>query len=219
MSQYTDLITAEHADRPKFVAVIETSTNPSVDQQEVVLRFPSDFDLDSAVGAQLDVVGEWVGVSRYVLTPLEGVYFTWGEPGLGWGEGYWRGPFDPTQGLTTLSDDFYRLLIRATIALNNWNGTLQPAIDAIAPLFPNNLVYIQDNQDMTISIAVVGPPLDVILAALLTGGYLALKPVTVRINYYFPTAPDGPVFGFGADNEYIGGWGTGSWGSPEPFTP
>lgn len=218
MSEYTDLVTSEHSERPKFIAVIEVSTDPMVDQQTVVLAFPADYDLDLAVGVQLDAVGMWVGATRYILTPLTGVYFSFGVAGVGFGEGYWRGPFDPLQGITTLSDEFYRLLLRATIALNNWDGTLAMAVAAIAPLFPDNLVYIQDNQDMSISIAVAGPPLDVILAALLTGGYLALKPVGVRINYFFPSEPDGPVFGFGADNAYIGGFGTGSWGADAPFT-
>lgn len=217
MSKYTDLVTSEHAPRPKFIAVIDVSTKPSVEQQAIIEALPDDYDLDLAVGAQLDAVGKWVGITRFILTPLTGVYFSWGVAGVGWGEGYWRGPFDPLQGITTLSDDFYRLLLRATIALNQWDGTLQSAIDAIAPLFPDNFVYLQDNQDMSISIAVSGPRLDVILAALLSGGYLALKPVGVRINYYFPSAPTGPVFGFGAESDYIGGWGRGSWGSPAPY--
>lgn len=219
MSKYTDRITSEHADKPKFVAAVEVATDPFVEGQGVVTTLPFDFDLDAAVGAQLDVVGQWVGVTRYVLTPLANVYFSLDTPGLGFDEGYWLGPFDPTQGLTTLSDDFYRILIRATIALNNWDGTIGPAVAAIAPLFPNNLVYIQDNQNMTIDVAVIGPPVDVVLAALLTGGYLALKPVTVRINYYFPSAPDGPIFGFDGASEYIAGFDVGSWGAPSPFTP
>lgn len=219
MTKYVDLVTAEHASRPKFIAVIEASTDGAVDQQVVVLGLPSAYDLDRAIGAQLDTVGEWVGITRFILTPLAGIYFAFDTPGVGFDEGYWRGPFDPLQGLTRLSDDFYRVLLRATIALNYWDGTLQAAIGAIAPLFPNNFVYIQDNQDMSISIAVSGPTLDVILGGLLAGGYLALKPVGVRINYYFPTAVTGPVFGFGADNSFIGGWDHGSWGGSSPYAP
>lgn len=217
MSKYTDLVTAEHSQRPRFMAVIEASTDGQVDQQVSTLLLPRDYDLDSAVGVQLDAVGKWVGVTRYILTPLTGVYFAFDTPGVGWNQGYWRGRFDPLQGLTTLSDEFFRVLIRATIALNHWDGTLQTAIDALAPLFPDNLVYVQDNQDMSISVAIAGPPLDVILAALLSGGYLAVKPVGVRINFFFPSAPTGPVFGFGADNDYIGGWDSGSWGAGAPY--
>lgn len=218
MSKYTDLITAEHYLRPKFFAVIDTSTQGALDQQTALAAMSPDFDLDSAVGAQLDAVGAWVGINRFVLIPLTGVYFAWDTTGVGWDQGYWMGPFDPTQGITRLGNDAYRLLIRATIALNYWDGTLKGAIAAITPLFPNNFVYIQDNQDMSISVGVSGPPVDLVTAALLTGGYLALKPVGVHINFSFSSAPTGPIFGFDADNSYIGGWDEGSWGIGAPFT-
>lgn len=216
MSKYDDLITSEHAKRPRFVAVIDVTVQPSLDQQGVIVALPDDFDLDTATGAQLDVVGEWVGISRYIMTPLVGVYFSWGTAGVGWGQGYWKGQFDPSQGVTSLPDDFYRLLLRATIALNYWDGGLQGAIDALTPLFPDNAVFVQDGQDMTISVSVSGPAPNAVLASLLTGGYLSLKPDGVRINYYFPSSPIGPVFGFGANNDFIGGWGYGSWGRSSP---
>ena len=216
MTVYTDLVTSEHADKPKFIASLRAITDPFVDLQAVLQGLPADFDLDSAVGVQLDVVGEWVGIGRQVKTPLTGIYFAWDTPGVGWDEGYWQRPFDPTQGLTSLLDEPYRLLLRATIALNQWDGSLEEAKAAIEPLFPNNAVYIQDNQDMSMTVAVSGPVLDVISAALLQGGYLALKPAGVRINYMFTSAPPAPVFGFDIDNDYIGGWDTGAWGQDTP---
>lgn len=218
MTKYTDLITAEHALRTKFVATIGASTQAALDQQALAVSLTAAFDLDTAVGVQLDAVGAWAGIKRSVLIPLTGVYFAWDTMGVGWNQGYWKGQFDPSQGLSNLGDTSYRLLIRATIALNHWDGTIGGAIAAITPLFPLNYVYIQDNQDMSITVAVSGPPVDLVSAALLTGGYLALKPVGVRLNVYFPSAATGAVFGFDADNAYVGGWGHGSWGISAPFT-
>ncbi|MGC7970039.1 DUF2612 domain-containing protein, partial [Salmonella enterica] len=71
---------------------------------------PFDFDLDQAIGVQLDAVGEWVGISRNITVPLAGVYFSFDIAGLGFDQGVWKGPFDPDTGLTTLDDDTYRLL-------------------------------------------------------------------------------------------------------------
>lgn len=216
-NRYTQLITSEHATKPKFVAAVAASTQPFIDIQQTLLGLISDFDLDQAVGVQLDQVGQWVGQTRRIQTALTGVYFSWGTLGVGWGQGVWKGQFDPTTGLVTLNDTFYRLLLRAVISLNTWDGTTPTAAAAIAPLFPDNHVYIQDNFDMTISVAVAGPPVNPVAGALLTGGYLALRAVTVGVRYYFASVDDGPVFGWGVSNDFIGGWGEGSWGAPAPF--
>ena len=106
--------------------------------------------------------------------------------------------------------------MRATIALNKWDGTIQGAADAITPLFPNNFIYIQDNQDMSFDVVVSGPTLDVISAALLTGGYLALKPAGVRINYFFSSDPPAPAFGWDMVSDFLSGWDTGAWATATP---
>ncbi len=216
MTRYTDLVTSEHANKPRFIDSLLAITNPLVDVQAALAGLPEDFDLDAAAGAQLDVVGLWVGISRQIKTPLTGIYFAWDTDGVGWDQGYWQREFDPTQGLTSLLDEPYRLLLRATIALNQWDGTLEQAKDAIEPLFPDNAVYIQNNQNMTMTVVVSGPTLDVISAALLQGGYLALKPAGVRIDYLFTSEPPAPVFGWDVDNAYLGGWDTGAWGRDTP---
>jgi hypothetical protein len=218
MSKYDDLIASQHADKPKFVAVIDASVKPSIDQQAEVSALPADFDIDTAVGAQLDVVGEWVGIGRKIKTALTGVYFSFDIVGVGFDQGVWLGPFDPTTGLTTLADPAYRVLLKAEIALNYWDGTTPVAAAALIPLFPLNHIYLRDNQNMTMTVSVAGPPVDPVAAALLTGGYLALRAATVRFDYYFASASDGPVFGFDADTAYIGGFDEGSWGISAPFT-
>ena len=216
MSEYTNLITTEHANSAKFILSVAASTDPFVDIQALLSDFGVDFDLDTAIGDQLDIIGKWVGVSRQVNTPLTGVYFEFDTAGVGWDEGYWKRQFDPSQGLISLLDEAYRLLLRATISLNYWDGTTQGAGVAIAILFPNNFIYIQDNMNMTMTVAVGGPTLDVVSAALLLGGYLALKPCTVRIDYVFSSLPPAPIFGFDVNNSFIGGWESGAWGQSTP---
>lgn len=216
MSIYTALITSQHADKSRFMATVALTTDPFVANQAVLQSLPGAFDLDTAIGVQMDAVGLWAGISRQIKTPLTGVYFAWDTAGVGWDQGYWKRQFDPDQGVTSLLDEPYRLLLRATIALNRWNGQIDTAAAAIAPLFPANAIYIQDNQNKTMTVAVGGPVLDVVSAALLTGGYLALKPATVRINYVFTSAPPAAVFGFDADNAFLGGWDHGAWAQDAP---
>lgn len=217
MSTYTDLITSEHATRPKFRAVVELTTDPLAEAIALLSSYNAKFDIDTAVGAQLDVVGEWVGFGREIITPLEGVYFEWDTAGVGWEQGYWKRPFDPDTGLSSLPDEPYRTTLLAQAALNQWNGLIDTAIADIKPIFPNQSVWIIDNQDMTMTVVVAGDQLDPVYGALLTGGYLALKPGGVRINYLFSSAPPAPIFAFDtATSDLFGGWDIGAWGQDTP---
>ena len=74
LDDYTALITSEHSDKPKFMAMVEMLSEPLVDLMNVLGGMPALFDLDAAVGDQLDVLGQWIGLSRYVNTPLTGIY-------------------------------------------------------------------------------------------------------------------------------------------------
>lgn len=219
MTKYTDLITSEHRARPKFFETVKVSTDGLLLAQSVADGLWLSFDLDVAIGDQLDVIGQWVGAPREINTPIEDVYFALDIEGVGFDEGYWKGPFDPAQGLTALPDDYYRIFIRAKAKLNNWDGTAPGAAEALKSLLPNNMIYVQDNQDMSISLGISGPPLDTITAALLTGGYLSLKPMAVRVKYFFTSLPPTPVFGFDVSNEFIGGIDMGSWGNSTPYQP
>jgi hypothetical protein len=72
--------------------------------------------------------------------------------------------------------------------------------------------FMVDNQDMTITIGVAGNSPSAIQLALLTGGYITLKPQSVDVGYYISPTQSGPLFGFDASNQYIAGFDQGSWG-------
>ncbi|MCP1120121.1 DUF2612 domain-containing protein [Robbsia andropogonis] len=212
-SDYTGLITSEHSKRPKFMAMIAAVSQPFVDQQNLLGTVAQLFDLDVAVGAQLDVVGQWVGVSRDVATPLIGVYFAWDTDGVGFDQGVWQGQYDPDSGVVSLDDDTYRLLIRAKIAANRWDGTLAGAIDVLSIIFDGStLVFIDDHADMSISISISGVLPSAVFLALLKNGLIPLKPSTVWVADYSATSVSGSaIFGFDAENQYVSGFDTGAW--------
>jgi uncharacterized protein DUF2612 len=216
---YLDLITNEHEGQPNFTATVSLSVQPFVDEQNVLLAMPGEYDLDVAAGAQLDAVGLWVGVSRFVSTPLANVYFTWGSASLGWGLGTWKGPYDPSTGLVELDDSTYRLLITTRIAANEWDGTVAGAAAALATLFnetttPGTLLFIEDNFNMTMTFAVAGQLPPAVFLALLANGEIPLVPVGVSANYVVTSESGSPCFGWGESNEYVAGWGTGAWAGP-----
>lgn len=185
-----------------------------VDQTNTAALMKEVFDLDKAVGDQLDAVGVRVGIYRRVNTPLAGVYFSFDVDGLGFDQGVWKGPFDPDSGVTILDDETYRLLIRAKIGANQWDGTVENSRRILELIFNGaSHVYVQDNQDMTMTIGVSGQPPSALFMALLTGGYIPVKPEGVRVDYYIASSEDGPIFGFDMENEYVAGFDTGSWGN------
>ncbi|WP_334046126.1 DUF2612 domain-containing protein [Burkholderia cepacia] len=214
--EYTALITSEHSDKPRFMATVESLVQPLVDQMGVLQSMPGRFDLDNAVGVQLDDVGLWVGVSRKIRTPLTGVYFSFDIAGLGFDQGTWKGPFDPDSGLTVLDDDTYRLVIRAKIGANHWDGTLEQSAAILNSIFDADThVFIEDHQDMSMTIGIAGKVPPATFLALLSGGYIPLKPEGVRVNYTVVTTVDGsPLFGFDMSNQLVAGFDVGAWSRP-----
>lgn len=211
-TDYTALITSQHNDKPKFIAMTASDVEPYVEIENILLNIPSYYDIDTAIGSALDVIGEWVGASRHLSIPLTGVYFEWDSTALiGWDSGSWKGEFDPVSGLTSLPDDSFRKYIKAKIAANKWDGTIESAYSIWVEIFTDSAILIQDNQDMSMVVGVTGKKLGAIDQALLTGGYIALKPVGVNISYFAITQMDGALFGFDVDNATIGGWDSGQW--------
>lgn len=215
LTDYTGLITSEHNQRPKFMAVVAALAQPMVDLMGVLESMPPKFDLDEAVGAQLDDVGRWVGISRIIRTPLTNVYFSLDLDGIGFDQGIWKGPFDPDSGLTTLDDDTYRLVIRAKIGANHWDGTMEGSVAILNSIFSDGThVFIQDNQDMTMTIGIAGRQPSAVFLALVAVGYIPLKPEGVRVDLVIVSSEQGPLFGFDVQNQLIAGFDTGVWGTP-----
>lgn len=181
MSKYTDLITNYHRGKPLFVDHVDLSTRPLTDTSTALQNLLTAFDIDSAIGVQLDVLGEWIGRTRIVSQPISGVYFSFDTDGVGWDQGVWQGPYDPDAGFTSLSDDTYRIVLKAKIVINSWDGQNDslPAILETALDGSGLRMQIVDNQDMTISVWVF-PEEDISqvsleLLAAIKQGYLTVK--------------------------------------------
>lgn len=216
---YLALITSEHASKPNFVAAVTTAIQPFADLLAALQSVPGLYDLDVAAGQQLDVDGQWIGRTRNLAVPLTNVYFSFDTAGLGFDQGAWFAPFDPTTGLVSLADPQYRTLLYAVAIANQWDGTVTGAYNAWAQLFGTLgfSVLIQDAAPMVIYYALLGPVPDAVTLALFTTGELDLKPAGVLIaDYVTPTIGSTPFFGFDAENSSISGFDAGAWGL---FTP
>lgn len=220
--KYTGKITNYHATKPKFYAHVDLSTRPLADISKSISLLINEFDLDSGVGVQLDVLGEWIGISRAVVVPVTGVFFEWDKERVGWNEGVWVGPYQSTDGLKYLNDAVYRVILKTKIGINNWNGqndTLPPILETALSDTGIEMIIL-DNQDMSISVLIVFNkdeqglitkfPEEIM--AVLRGGLLTVKAAGVRVKETITPSEGDRFFGFDTDNKYIAGFDKGSWG-------
>jgi hypothetical protein len=217
MIDYLGLIPSQHRGKQKFEDTISVTVDAAKKIQEVLLSMPAAFDVDSAIGRQLDAVGAWVGMPRKILSPVSGVYFTWsGTAETGWGSGVWKSAFDSGNTLIDMPDDVYRSMIKAKIAANQWDGTINGAYQVWDGAFGSqSAIVIRDNQDMSMSVSILGETLPELQKQLLFSGALPLKPAGVRVNFFAVSAAK--AFAWGVNNQFLGGWGVGAWA--ETYTP
>ena len=144
----------------KFLRWLSANLTPCRDAAVLLAGYGAVFDIDSASGVQLDVIGDIVGRKRMLN-------------------------FEPEDGSSPVLDDaLYRVLLKAKISINHWDGTIPSALTLWENLFPEYTLVIRDNQDMSINMYVVGlvTPLE---KELMNRGFIAPKPQGVRINYSF----------------------------------
>jgi hypothetical protein len=212
VTQYIQGITSEHADKPNFTSMVTTTVQPFANSAALYASIPILYDLDNAVGVELDTLGQWVGVTRYLSSPITGVYFAFDTSGLGFDRGVWMGPFDPSTGLVRLPDEYYKLVILARILNNNWDGSkTQAYVMADIIFLPFGFTYyIDDHADLSISIGILGPtPPPALLTALLNSGKLDLKPATIHVASR--VAQQGPIFSFDLNVLLFQGFDTSVW--------
>jgi len=186
MGYYLALLTSQYQppSSPKLNALLYVLLKKFDDVSQCLVKFDTAFDLDAAVGAQLDALGVIAGASRTV-------------------------GFEPTGGVSPVLDDTtYRIYIKAKIAQNQWDGTVDSLYAVWKSLFPTGGIVIADNQNMTATIYLSGG-FTSIVQDLITNGYIVPRPEGVLYTYVFAELP---VFGFSlTDTPYVAAWGVGKW--------
>jgi len=207
LTDYTDLVTSAHNDKPNFLAVLAAVLQPFVDEINTLESIPEMFDLDVAVGDQLSTVGQWIGLGRSLKVPIGGIYFSFDTAGSGFDQGVWFDPGDPVEGAISLDDDNYRLMLRAKIAANLWDGSLGDANTRLSALFTGGSVRVIDNFNMTMTVEVTGTAPSVLFSQLVAQGYLQFKPAAVglltSINVLFNQSVENVLFFESAEEDNV----------------
>jgi hypothetical protein len=134
------------------------------------------WNVQTAIGYGLDVLGRIVGVSRTIQIPGGAGYFGFNEPagswnGFGGPDGFYSGGGNADNYI--LSDYDFRILILAKAAGNISDGSI-PSLNAILlALFPNRGVcHVVDNHNMSITYVFDFPINAIEVAIIQTSGVL-----------------------------------------------
>lgn len=180
---YTRLALPQHQGRVKYMQMLDLLLRSSDEVYDVAIDIDDDHDVDKAVGVQLDKLSDIVGVSRQVV-------------------------YNPIAGQSSILDDYsFRMLLKSKICQNSWAGGAEDLMEQWKEIFPDHVVGISDNQDMTIDVYVVGPT-NSILRELVAKGYIVPKPAGVRVNYF---SQEHPLFAYDLDTPSLGGYDKGYW--------
>jgi hypothetical protein len=113
--------------------------------QDIVLNY----DIDNANTNELDILGRIVVINRSFEAAVDTHSYLFGSSAQ-----FGSAQFRPAAGVTNqpLNDDVYRLLIKAKIAKNNNDATLDGIINAIGFMVETTGIQISDPEDMSFSI-------------------------------------------------------------------
>ena len=160
---YNNLLLYQYQGLPKATATIDALVRQAICDL-VPLDVRDGFNIDTAVGPQLDILGKYIGFSRRVLSQPARDYFTFGDsdtPLLAvTGFTDYAGGQNTTsvflrysmlsESFSDLDDEDYRLMLKIKIVLNATDNSLKSITDILAEFFVNELICF-DAKDMTIS--------------------------------------------------------------------
>lgn len=174
---YLNLITSEHNQKPNFMGLVGILTGALGDATAATESIVPAFSLNGgAAGAQLDILGLWIGQSRIIPNVLVPGFFGFSDLRTGVAEGLqlqfgdlrskaiggaFFGLQDTAVGTTVLSDVAYLTALRARITRNQSVGTLQALEQALLFIFGVGC-SVADVGNLKLSITVSQPvsPLD-----------------------------------------------------------
>ncbi len=203
---YQDLLIFQYLSQPKARAQIGLFSGTALIDL-VENEVSAAFDIDTAVGPQLDVLGEYIGFSRVIPSQVPRDYFTVVDyndvqPQTGFtdytdglinaGSSFYLYIFQNTS-FYTLADPEYRPLLKLKIVLNTSDNTLY-TIDNLLWAFFGDTLVVYDQADMTLTYFVTGSASRT--AILAVSQSLLPKPMGVRITAVFQVLGPTNVFSF-----------------------
>ena len=214
---YRKLLIVQYADKPKAIAHINNIIGSLEDVYDLANLFEEAFDVDTAVGKQLDILGKIVGIERKVPFAVPKNYFGFDDnvsTAYPMGNKFksvvaypLKNKFEIAYTTGELNDNDFRFFIKAKI-IKNYVKAMMIDIDdrlslqdTIDNLFDNK-AYIVDNQDMSMTIY-IDNTFNFNTIQYIKQLDLIPRPQGVKYEAIISYS-DGSTFGFGVNNTGFG---------------
>lgn len=209
---YLNLLILQYKDKPNIRGTISALVDSAI-AENILFDVRDAYELESASGSQLDVIGKYVGVDRfYEGLVLTGTFFGFalnagdtGDPLVtGFAtesdfetkEGRFLLQSDTLGSTLSLGDEDFRTLIKLKIITNNINHSQEAIDDSLFQFFGNDIIaYTSDRMDMTL---VTDTSFKAILRVALEKDVIP-RPMGVGLNYFI--IRDQPFFGFALNGD------------------
>lgn len=192
-------VTEQFKEKVVFDHYLQLLISGKVELQEVFRQLMQERSLDTAVGVNLDNIGEIVGQPRTLLSvdifeffgfqglPNSGSFGDFYDPSVG---AVFYDANNPRYGNITLTDDVYRIFIKAKIVKNSTQATPEQVMDFANFIFSTSGSTIQDEGGAAYTLY-IGRELTAFERSLLSYVYkndyykasLLPQPLGVDVNY------------------------------------
>lgn len=214
--------TEQFKGKPVFDKYIRVLLSGFEELQEVARQLQQERSIDTAVGAQLDVIGDIVGRPRgqvsaelfeyfgFQTAPQAGSFGSLTDPSVG---SPWYSLGAPTGIAREPSDEEYRLIIKAKIIKNRTLSRPEDVITAYKFLFGAGAVIVDEPETGKVRIG-IGKILTSVERGLLfdLNGVGTLLPKTIGVEYTYSEFQAGRVF---ATEGFPGSMGVGDLNNPD----
>lgn len=213
---YADLLILQYRSKPKARETIKIGADIYLGDG-LVFELQNILDIDTAVGAQLDIIGKILDCPRIV----QGVYndlkffqFHIDKNSLGFSmigsptNAVFRTINNYNQSEYSLPDEDYRFLLKFKSAVNVMRGSEKGIDEALYSAYGGD-VLLKNNHDLTITYIVSAEHTLAVIAAKVLGYYRA--PEGIGANYVLMVPNPSQIFGFnqkGIINKTIVGYST-----------
>lgn len=162
VSQIESRVYGQYRNSPKLIEWLKINgvIANEIDAAADAIRLS--YDIDGNSGAQLDIIGRVVGVDRGVIGTVDLPTYEFGDTSAEFGSDEIQfAPLDVASD-DELSDEYYRVLLRAKIIQNTSDVTIDSIILGIEAILPNSSpIVLLDGEDMSFGIDILGAITDV----------------------------------------------------------
>ena len=162
---YAGLLAIQYRGKPRAAATIRILVKQAV-ADFLAAQLQEAFNLETAVGNQLDVIAKYIGVNRNSNIPTSVAFFTMDDAAApAGGNGYndstaaalngfiYESASESDQPTTAFSDVQFLFVLKMQIALNHFDGTFRYIGNFLAKYFPGQIT-VTDNLNMTLTYTV-----------------------------------------------------------------